>query len=177
MKTQCPGCQAVLVCSANALPCWCQALPSLPKPAYQDRSCLCATCLQAELMQGVVLFGIPNCDTVKKARAWLAAQGVEYTFWDFKKHGVPEALLLQWVEALGWQTVLNTRGTTWRGLPDAAKACAVDAPSAIALMLTQSSLIKRPVVNWGAAITTSKQAAVTVGFDTAAWEARLRQPD
>ena len=166
-NTLCSVCQAALYCGASAKRCWCQSMPSLAKSAYQDRSCLCAPCLQAALLEGVVLFGIPNCDTVKKARAWLAEHNIEYVFWDFKKHGVPADLLASWVAALGWQALVNTRGTTWRGLDEASKASVVDAASAIALLCAQPSLIKRPVVNWG--MSKGKGEAVTVGFSAEAW--------
>ncbi|OZB52133.1 MAG: arsenate reductase, partial [Thiomonas sp. 14-66-4] len=70
----------------------------------------------------IILYGIPNCDTVKKARAWLGAQGVAHAFHDFKKHGVPEAALDAWLAALGWEALVNRKGTTWRGLDDATRA-------------------------------------------------------
>lgn len=94
------------------------------------------------------LYGIPNCDTVKKARTWLAEQGVAYDFHDYKKAGVPEAELRHWVDRLGWETLLNRAGTTFRKLPDADKAD-LDAEKAIALMLANPSTIKRPVLVQG----------------------------
>jgi len=94
------------------------------------------------------LYGIPNCDTVKKARVWLDAQGVAYEFHDYKKAGIDEARLRGWVEELGWETVLNRTGTTFRKLPDEAKA-GLDADKAIALMLAQPSMIKRPILDLG----------------------------
>lgn len=93
----------------------------------------------------MILYGIPNCDTVKKARAWLAAAGVDYTFHDYKKQGVPAGALERWCAALEWTTVLNRAGTTFRQLSDADKAD-IDDPKAIALMLAQPSLIKRPII-------------------------------
>jgi arsenate reductase (glutaredoxin) len=114
----------------------------------------------------ITLYGIPNCDSVKKARAWLVAQGIEVAFVDFKKQGVPQAALEVWIQALGWQAVLNTRGTTWRKLDDAARAGVTDAPSAQALMLAHPSVIKRPVVAW-------TDGRVSVGFDAADWHNRL----
>jgi arsenate reductase (glutaredoxin) len=100
----------------------------------------------------MTLYGIPGCDTVKKSRAWLDAQAVAYAFHDFKKQGVPEAALRQWVDALGWEALLNKKGTTWRQLDPAAQAAVMNAESAVALMLTHSSVIKRPVVVKGTTI-------------------------
>jgi len=94
------------------------------------------------------LYGIPNCDTVKKARTWLAEQGVAFDFHDYKKAGVPEAALRGWVDRLGWETLLNRAGTTFRKLPDADKGD-LDAEKAIALMLANPSTIKRPVLVQG----------------------------
>lgn len=93
----------------------------------------------------IVLHGIKNCDTVKKARAWLDAAGVAYDFHDFKVRGIDAASVAGWVAALGWEVVLNRAGTTFRGLPEADKA-AIDADKAVALMVAQPSMIKRPVV-------------------------------
>ncbi|MCZ2104593.1 MAG: ArsC family reductase [Burkholderiales bacterium] len=112
----------------------------------------------------IVLYGIPNCDTVKKARAWLAERGVDYTFHDFKKSGVSAPELQRWADALGWEALLNRRGTTWRRLDAATQAGVIDQASACALMQARPSLIKRPVVEWG--------GAVTVGFDEADWMRR-----
>ena len=94
------------------------------------------------------LYGIPNCDTVKKARTWLERRGVAYDFHDYKKAGVDRALLEGWVSDRGWQTVLNRAGTTFRALPEADRAD-LDADRAIALMLAQPSMIKRPVLDLG----------------------------
>lgn len=110
----------------------------------------------------ITVYGIPNCDTVKKARAWLTERGVAYVFHDFKKQGVPPDRLDAWLAELGWQAVLNRKGTTWRKLDAAAQATVVDAASAKALMLVQASVIKRPVVAWG--------ERLTVGFDSVQWE-------
>lgn len=114
----------------------------------------------------IILYGISNCDTVKKARAWLNAQGVAHEFFDFKKQGVPAQRLAGWVEALGWKSLVNTRGTTWRKLDDATRTGLGDAPAAIALMLAYSSLIKRPVIEWA-------DSSVSVGFDSVEWHERL----
>ena len=110
----------------------------------------------------ITLYGIPNCDTVKKARNWLTEHGVEHQFHDFKKQGVPEAALDQWLATLDWEPLVNRKGTTWRKLDEATRATVVDAASARALMLAQPSVIKRPVVQW--------THGVTVGFDAEAWQ-------
>ncbi|MDE2370097.1 MAG: Spx/MgsR family RNA polymerase-binding regulatory protein [Burkholderiales bacterium] len=109
----------------------------------------------------VQLYGIPNCDTVKKARAWFAEQGIEVAFHDFKKAGVPAEALDAWVAAVGWERLLNRQGNTWRRLDDATRAAAADAAGACALMRAQPSVIKRPVVVW--------PAAITVGFTPTQW--------
>jgi Spx/MgsR family transcriptional regulator len=113
----------------------------------------------------ITLYGIPNCDTVKKARAWLAGEGVGYAFHDFKKQGVPPERLDHWLATAGWQKLLNRQGTTWRKLDPGIQAQAADAAGARALMLAQPSVIKRPVVEWDG-------RAVTVGFDAGDWAAR-----
>jgi len=92
------------------------------------------------------LYGIPNCSTVKKARAWLAEHGNDVPFHDFKKQGVDAAWLQEVCRQTGWQALLNTRGTTWRKLSDADKAAAGDEAGAIRLMMAQPSVIKRPVL-------------------------------
>jgi arsenate reductase len=96
------------------------------------------------------LYGIPNCDTVRKARAWLAEQGIAVEFHDFKKAGVSAELIQTWLKDIPWDTLVNRKGTTWRGLPDQLKAAVVDAGSATALMLEHPSVIKRPVLRAGA---------------------------
>jgi len=98
------------------------------------------------MKNGMKLYGIPNCTTVKKARAWLAGHALDVAFHDFKKQGVDAAWLRQVIAQTGWQALLNTRGTTWRKLTDADKAAVIDEASAIALMLAQPSVIKRPVL-------------------------------
>lgn len=107
-------------------------------------------------------YGIPNCDTVKKARAWLDRRGVAYSFHDYKKAGIDEVALRRWTDALGWETVLNRAGTTFRALPDGDKRD-LDQGRAIALMLAQPSMIKRPVVEG--------DGKLVVGFKPDAWEA------
>ena len=96
----------------------------------------------------VTIYGIKSCDTMKKARAWLADHGVEARFHDYKTDGIEHARLTGWVAGHGWETVLNRAGTTFRALPDADKAD-LDADRAIALMLAQPSMIKRPVLDLG----------------------------
>jgi len=92
------------------------------------------------------LYGIPNCDTVKKARTWLADQQQDFTFHDFKKQGLTAAEIQHWLKTVDWETLVNKKGTTWRALSDQRKAQIVDADSAIALMLENPSVIKRPVL-------------------------------
>jgi arsenate reductase len=99
----------------------------------------------------VTIYGIKACDTMKKARAWLDAHGVAYAFHDYKAAGIDKARLERWAKAVGWETLLNRSGTTFRKLPDAEKA-PLDAGRAIALMLAQPSMIKRPVLETGAAL-------------------------
>ena len=94
------------------------------------------------------LYGIPNCDTVKKARIWLDQHGVAFVFHDYKKAGIDRPRLEAWVAEHGWETVLNRAGTTFRALPDADKAD-MDRDKAVALMLAQPSMIKRPVLDLG----------------------------
>ncbi len=92
------------------------------------------------------LFGIPNCNTVKKARDWLTMHNIAYEFHDFKKNGVTQSLLEAWLNQQPWEKLVNRSGMTWRNLSDAQKVTVVDAPSAIKLMLEKSSVIKRPVL-------------------------------
>ncbi|WJF89221.1 ArsC family reductase [Paraburkholderia bonniea] len=93
-----------------------------------------------------VVYGIPNCDTVKKARVWLEEHGIEFEFHDFKKAGVTTPLLQDWLKDVTLEALLNQRGTTWRGLSDDMKAAASTQAGAIALMIHKPSVIKRPVV-------------------------------
>lgn len=97
----------------------------------------------------VTLYGIPNCDTVKKARSWLDAHGIVYQFHDFKKAGLDGQQVGQWLSQVGWEVLVNRKGTTWRGLDEARKAAVVDADSARSLMLENPSVIKRPVLQHG----------------------------
>lgn len=114
---------------------------------------------------GITLYGIPNCDTVKKARAWLAGHGRDAAFHDYKKAGVPAERLDAWLRAAGWEKVLNRKGNAWRALDDAQRDGVVDAASAKRVMLAHASTIKRPIVEWA-------DGAITVGFDPADWAAR-----
>ena len=114
----------------------------------------------------ITLYGIPNCDTVRQARVWLGERGVAHAFHDFKKQGLPEAALDAWLASLGWEALVNRRGTTWRGLDAATRAALVDAASARPVLLAQPSLIKRPVVQWD-------DGTVTAGFDATDWQRRV----
>ncbi len=96
----------------------------------------------------VTIYGIKNCDTMKKARSWLDQKGVAYSFHDYKTTGIDVARLKGWVDELGWEVLLNRAGTTFRQLPEAQKSD-LDADKAIALMLAQPSMIKRPVLDRG----------------------------
>ena len=96
----------------------------------------------------VKIYGIPNCDTMKKARQWLNDQGIAYEFHDYKKAGIDEQLVRHWVKTLGWEALLNRRGTTWRKLDDAVKS-QIDETSAIQIMLQTPSIIKRPLLDDG----------------------------
>jgi arsenate reductase len=107
------------------------------------------------------LYGIPNCDTMKKARTWLADNGVEYDFHDYKKLGIEKKKLVEWIKAVGWETLLNRRGMMWRKVPDDVKA-SIDEKSAIKLMLETPSIIKRPVLE--------ANGKVTVGFKPETYE-------
>lgn len=96
----------------------------------------------------ITIYGIPNCDTMKKARAWLGEHGLEYVFHDYKKDGIDRARLERWSREVGWEVLLNRAGTTFRKLPEADKT-GLDEKKAISLMLAQLSLIKRPVLEFG----------------------------
>ena len=112
----------------------------------------------------IEMYAIPNCDTVKKARKWLEARGIEYTFHDYKKEGADPKKLSHWVEVAGVETVLNTRGTTFRKLPEADKA-GIDAAKAVQIMTEHTSTIKRPVVEHA--------KGLLIGFNQLEWEAVL----
>ena len=113
----------------------------------------------------VTIYGIPNCDTMKKARTWLDDQGVAYDFHDYKKVGIDRTKLEAWSIKVGWETLLNRAGTTFRKLPDAEKQ-GLDERKAIALMIAQPSLIKRPVLELA-------RGKLLVGFKPEIYEAAL----
>lgn len=113
----------------------------------------------------VTLYGIKNCDTVKKARAWLDAEGVSYAFHDYKVEGIDGARLEGWMREVGWETLLNRAGATFRKLPDAEKA-GIDERKALALMIDQPSMIKRPVLDLG--------ERILVGFKPEFYEEAVR---
>jgi arsenate reductase (glutaredoxin) len=112
----------------------------------------------------IKVYGIPNCDTVKKARAWLDANGIAYAFHDYKKAGVPAVRLAAWCNSEGFERVLNRAGTTFRKLPDADKA-GLDQARALALMTSHPSAIKRPVVEHA--------QGILIGFDADTWAKQL----
>ncbi len=110
------------------------------------------------------IYGIKNCDTVKKARKWLDEKGVAYEFHDFKKDGLDSQLLSLWEQAVGWETLINRRGTTWRKLPEKVRDT-IGAQSAHEIMLENPSIIKRPVVE--------RAGGISVGFNADEWAAWL----
>ncbi|MCP3849251.1 MAG: ArsC family reductase [Gammaproteobacteria bacterium] len=103
----------------------------------------------------MTLYGIPNCDTVKKAQKWLTENSIDYHLHNFKKDGLNKSTLIQWVDTLGWEVLLNKRSTTWRNLSDELKAD-IDQSKAISIMLENTSIIKRPVLD--------KEGQLQVGF-------------
>ena len=113
----------------------------------------------------ITIYGIKNCDTMKKARAWLDAHGVAYDFHDYKTAGIDKVRVERWCRDLGWERLLNRAGTTFRKLPDADKQ-ALNASKAIALMLAQPSVIKRPVLDI--------EGRLLVGFNPDSYEGALR---
>jgi Spx/MgsR family transcriptional regulator len=110
----------------------------------------------------ITLYGIPNCDTVKKARTWLDARGMAFTFHDYKKAGADAEKIAAWCDAKGWETILNRAGTTFKKLPEADRAD-LDQGKALALMFAQPSMIKRPVVEY--------EGGLLVGFKLPEWDA------
>jgi arsenate reductase len=113
----------------------------------------------------ITIYGIKNCDTMKKARAWLDKRGVDYAFHDYKTAGIEHAQLEEWCKKLGWEALLNRAGTTFRKLPDKDKN-GLDARKAMALMLAQPSMIKRPVLDLG-------RGKLIVGFAPETYSAAL----
>ena len=116
---------------------------------------------------GTTLYGIRNCDTMKKARAWLDANDVAYRFHDYKVDGIDAPSLAGWCAEAGWERVLNRSGTTFRKIVPDSERAGVDAAQAIALMLAHPSMIRRPVLRVG--------ARLAVGFDESAWRALFTQ--
>ena len=114
----------------------------------------------------ITLYGIPNCDSVKKARTWLDENGHAYTFHDFKKSGLDKATVESWLKEVSWETLVNKKGLTWRGLAEATKASIVDAASATKLMLNNTSVIKRPIL--------CIKQQVLVGFDATLYQKTLQ---
>lgn len=112
------------------------------------------------------IYGIKNCNTVKKALTWLDEHNIPYTFHDFKKEGVSLAKLESWEQKIGWEPLVNKRGTTWRQLSQEAQNAVIDAASANALMQEKTSVIKRPVVE--------SPAGVILGFNIEEYEAKLK---
>ena len=112
----------------------------------------------------LTLYGIANCDTVKKARRWLADQGLAYRFHDFRKDGLNESLLRSWAAELGWEALLNRRGTTWRQIPPEATA-GLDEDRALRLMLEHPAVIRRPVLDTG--------RVRLIGFDESTYRKKL----
>ena len=96
----------------------------------------------------ITLYGIRNCDTIRKARRWLAEHGIEYRFHDFRADGISEAMLAPWIGELGWEQLLNRRGTTWRRLPETERN-SINGDSAMRIMLAQPAIIRRPVLDTG----------------------------
>ncbi len=108
----------------------------------------------------LTVYGISHCDTVKKTRAWLTDQAIAHVFHDYKKLGVPTDRLDLWIKTMGWESLINRRGTTWRGLDESTKQAVVDGASAKALMLSHASVIKRPVIERHGVV-------IAIGFDAA----------
>jgi arsenate reductase (glutaredoxin) len=118
-------------------------------------------------MAEIIVYGIRNCDTVKKALTWLDEKGVRYTFHDYKSKGITEAKLRTWTEQVGWESLVNRKGMTWRQLPDEVKAKTTNASTAIQLMLEKTSVIKRPLIEKGGKV-------VTLGFDAGEYVKNLK---
>ena len=117
----------------------------------------------------ITLYGIRNCDTVKKERQYLTEHGVAHQFHDFKLHGVLPQQWDRWAQVLGWEALINRQGSTWRKLDEAVRASAVDANSAMSLLRAHPSAIRRPVVDWG----DGDGPRFSVGFQAGAWAQRL----
>jgi len=109
--------------------------------------------------QDCIVFGIPNCDQIKKARRWLDEQGIAYRFHDYRRDGIDAALLAPWLKAFAWETLINRQGTTWRALPEDQRP--TDTASAVALMIAKPAMIRRPALQVG--------EQRLLGFDAARW--------
>jgi len=135
----------------------CRSVPTSASPRARTESTRSATSKTAVdvITMSVILYGISNCDTVKRARAWLGEHGVAHAFHDFKKAGVPEAALDAWLAQAGWEKLLNRKGNAWRALDEATRLAVVDAATARQVMLQHASTIKRPVVDWVALVSRS----------------------
>jgi len=116
----------------------------------------------------IVVYGIPNCDTVKKARTWLTDQGYDHVFHDLKKQGLPEQALDHWLNVAGLEKVLNRKGTSWRKLTPEEQASVINSDAARPYLLANPSLIKRPVIEWHQ----NKVIEITIGFQPEQWLAR-----
>ena len=116
----------------------------------------------------IVVYGIPNCDTVKKARGWLDGLGQAYTFHDYKKAGIEPDKLREWIDACSWEAILNRKGPTFRNLPETDRTD-LDSEKAIRLMCANTSAIKRPVVEYASA----NGKGLLVGFDALEWSTAL----
>jgi len=113
------------------------------------------------------LYGIPNCNTVKKARTWLDEHGIAYEFHDFKKQGVDQATINTWLSQKPWDKLVNRAGMTWRNLSDAEKSAVIDEISACRLMIEKTSVIKRPVL-------VKNDSIVALGFDEATYQTLIK---
>lgn len=116
----------------------------------------------------ITIYGIRNCSTMKKAFTWLDEQGLDYHFHDYRKEGVPEEQLQQWISKLGWETVINQRGTSWRKLPETVRDH-MDAVHAVSVALDNPSIIKRPILE--------TEHGLLTGFKANEWEQELRSND
>ena len=115
----------------------------------------------------MIVYGIKNCDTVKKALTWLKAKGIDFEFHDYKTQGISETKLKVWCEQVGWETLLNKKGTTWRKLDEASQASVTNAASAIKIMVANTSVIKRPVIEKNGKV-------LVVGFDEVVYGEKVK---
>lgn len=110
-----------------------------------------------------ILYGIKNCNTVKKAVDWLTQNGIAFTFHDYKKEGITKAKLTSWTKQVNWESLVNKKGTTWRNLSEEEKAAVVNAKTAIDLMFQKTSIIKRPLIE-------KDEKVVALGFEIEEYE-------